>query len=160
VNHQRHVHVVELSQPYQFRLAAEKLDLALAGEVKAILYLHVLLRRHGEEKDAAGEVRQHARAYKAHPGAYHRGELQVVAAGVGGASHRVGKWVLGDENRVKLSKEGDVRARRGRVETGLYAGKRKATPILQIEISKGSLYPGGRPGLSEAEFRMIQKVVC
>ena len=61
VQHHRHVNVVELAKPDQFRFAAQELDFAFPAQSVPVFDLDVLLGRDSHESDASRQRIQHVR---------------------------------------------------------------------------------------------------
>jgi hypothetical protein len=154
VDHHGEIHVVEVAEPQQLRLAAEELEPALARLLDAPLHVAVLLSGHGEEDHSPGEVSQGLGIEEAHGGTEQPRHLGIVAAGMSGAALRVRHRMPGHHEPVQLAEQREggpflgaarLRADAGDGETGL--GR-------QAEPSQGFLHQTRRLELLEAELRV------
>ena len=110
VQHHRQMHVIEFSEPDEFRLAAEELNLAVAPQPVPVLNLDVFLGRRCHCYDAPAQMRQHVIPHQGHGCAQHQGNLAVMPAGVGRAGCRVGVGMFVDNQAVQLPDDGHCRA--------------------------------------------------
>ena len=157
VGHHCEVDVVELAEAQEFRLAGKELQLALLPELVAVLDLDVLLRRHGDEGDAAAEGVEDAGRLKTHANAEHHSDLRVVPAGVGRARGGVGVGVSGHEQRIELTHDADGGAgARAAFELALDAGDGDAGAALHSHLAHDAVDDGGRLLLAEAGLRVLE----
>ena len=123
VGHHRQVDVVQRTETYELRLPSQKLDLPRTPQLVTVLYVDILLGRHGHERDASREVSQDAGRLEPDGHTQHHADLGMVPAGVGRSSLRVLERVPRDPQRVQLAHDPDRRARRAALQGRLQAGQ-------------------------------------
>ena len=108
VLHDADVDIIKLAEANEFLLSAEEPELSLFPEFVAIGDLHILLGRNAHEDDVAVELLHQAGVVQRVGDRRDGSELRVVAAGVDGAGRRIGVGMVGHQDRVELTHDGDA----------------------------------------------------
>ena len=155
VDHHREIHVVEVTETQQLRLAAEELELARAGLAHAPLDVAVLLGGHREEDESPGEMSGGPCVHQSHGRAQQAGDLGIVATRVGGTRRWISVGMSDDDERVELAEEGErgpVAGAPGQIRA--HAGDGEAAPRRETELAQRLLDEPRGLELLEAELGM------
>ena len=154
VEHHRQVHVVEMAEPNELRLAGEELDLVARLALHALVDVDHLFGRNREEHQRTAELRQHHGGQEPHGGAHHPGHLRVVAAGVGRAGAGIGMGVVRHPERVQLAQNGQGGAGTAAVLTALDAGDGQTLLRIEPELPEPRGHELRGPDLVEPRLRV------